>query len=254
MRKKLIQFLCTSAMFAGILNSYGQSFDDAIDRKENPIRFSDAVQWSLRYTDAHGRYTIGERGWTGNILLRFDESENENTSYHMENSLIGDLIYRIIHYKTPSYNEQAFGSGILGWHQFYIDGIKKDRLILSAGPSFGDYLFGSERIDTVPQVLEPNGYLFYCGPAFRASYLITNGFFIDGFFRYDIGFKLMGRDDAEDLKGYPKPHFITIGGAIYHKSHLFANVRLIRMVDRGDNNDAATRFDLSLGIWTTIGS
>jgi hypothetical protein len=77
--------------------------------------------------------------------------------------------------------------------------------------------------------------------------------FIDAFFRYDVSFKAMGRDDAEDLKGdYPKAHFLTLGAAFYHKRHFFVNWRVIRMIDRGDNNDAATRLDWSLGLWTTI--
>ncbi len=230
-----------------------QTWDEAIDRKESPIRFSDAVQWSMRYTDVHGRYTKGEKGWTGNLLLRFDESENNNTSYHMENSLIGDFIFRIIHLKEGSKNEQAFGSGILGWHQYYLDVLHRDKLILQVGPSFGDYLFGSERIDTVPNVLEPNGYLFYLGPAFRGSYLLSKSMFVDAFLRYDLSVKAMGRGDDENLKGdYPSAHFLTLGAAFYHKRHFFVNWRLIRMIDRGDNNDAATRLDWSIGLWTTI--
>ncbi len=46
--------LCTLSVFS-------QTWDDVIDKRESPIRFSDAVQWALRYTDVHGRYTVGEK-------------------------------------------------------------------------------------------------------------------------------------------------------------------------------------------------
>ncbi|MEY3399293.1 MAG: hypothetical protein RL220_1887 [Bacteroidota bacterium] len=240
----VFSFLC--------LWSNAQSFDDAIDRKESPIRFSDAVHFQLRYTDVGGRYSIGEKGWTGNVTCRFDEWDNISGGYHYENTLVGDLIYRIAHYKRPSTGEQAFSSGIVGWHQMYFDVMKKDRLIISPGISYGDLMFGSEREDTIPQFLEPNGYYFIAGPALRTSVLLTNGLFVDGFIRYDVGMKLKGRDDYEDIKGYPKPHFLTLMGAIYHKSHLFASARVVQMFDRGDNNDSATRVDISFGIWATI--
>lgn len=143
--------------------------------------------------------------------------------------------------------EQAYGSGFFGWHQGYWNVVSTDRLLISPGITFGDYIFGSKRADGVMR--EPQGYYFHLGPAFKATYVVTNQLWVDGYVHYDIGFKA-GKGTGEHVKGYPKPHFLNIGGTINHiPTKLFGAIRVNTLIDRGVNADAGSRLDISAGFY-----
>lgn len=236
-------------MLGSVGQGVAQSFSALEDGKGNNVYDTRALHVFLRYTNVSGRHTATVSGLTANVSLRYDKYGKGETSWHFENPTLGDFIHVLFKLdKISSDNEQSFSSGFLGWHQIYFNVVAKDKLILSPGISLGDIIFGSERLTSSPSVLEPNGYYLNLGPAFKASYLINQDMWVDGFFRYDIGFKVgKPSGDYQNIDDYEKPHFVTVGANLHHKSRLFGGVRLMKMIDRGANNDSASRLDISAG-------
>lgn len=232
--------------------SYAQSFENLENRQgDNPFAYN-GFHLFLRYTHVSPKYTESYGGFTINGSYRNDYYNKWEPSYHFENPTLGDLIYLLFNIKKMDNRatEQAYGSGFLGWHQIYLNAVAQERLLVSPGISFGDYIFGSKRAAPAsPRTLEPAGYYLHVGPALKVSYLLSERYWVDGYFRYDIGFKVGNpSSDFLEIKDYEKPHFITLGGQIHSvKSRLFAGLRMNTLLDRGINKDRATRIDLSLG-------
>jgi hypothetical protein len=231
---------------------YGQSFENLENRQgDNPFAYN-GFHVFLRYTHVSAKYTESYGGMTVNVSYRNDYYNQWEPSWHFENPTLGDLIYLL--FNTEEMNgratEQAYGSGFLGWHQVYLNAVAKPNLLLSPGLSFGDYIFGSKRAATNnPRTLDPAGYFLHLGPAFKVSYLLNEKYWVDGFFNYDIGFKVGSpSQDYQEVKGYEKPHFLNLGGEIHSvKTRLFGGARLNTLIDRGSSKDAATRLDFSVG-------
>ena len=241
-------FACLTAflLLAGFA-SRAQSFDELTNRNgDNP--FTDrGLQFFVRYTGVNCKYTESYGGFTGNMSYRIDRLEKGEMSYHFENPTLGDLLWMLVNLKkwNALENPQAYGSGFFGWHEVYWNVVSKDRILLSPGLSVGDYIYSSGGSRN------PSGYFFHIGPAFKTSYVINNDFWVDGIFRYDVGFRVGKPTGNEDVsgEGYPKPHFVTVSGTLNHApSRLFTNIRINTLIDRGVYKDAGVRLDWSVGM------
>lgn len=134
--------------------------------------------------------------------------------------------------------------------QFKLGYLYGVRLNIAPGISFGDYLYSTGRRDVGPKnVLEPFGWYLYAGGALRVSQMINNNFWIDLEGRYDRGLVVTKRaiENSVPIEGYPKPDFTAFTLTVNHTSRLFASVRAVSVIDKGDNKDRATRVDVSLG-------
>jgi hypothetical protein len=238
----LMALLCLSAF---VLNA--QSFEELTNRNGDNGFTDRGLHFFVRYTGVNCKYTESYGGFTVNGSYRIDRLEKGEVSYHFENPTLGDLLWMLFNLKkwNALENPQAYGSGFFGWHEVYWNVVSKDRILLSPGISFGDYIYSSGGSRN------PSGYFFHIGPAFKTSYVINNDFWVDGIFRYDIGFKAGKRSENVDSEGnsYPKPHFVTVSGTLNHApSRLFTNIRINTLIDRGSNKDAGVRLDWSLGM------
>jgi hypothetical protein len=229
-----------------------QSFETLENRQgDNPFAYN-GFHVFVRYTHVSPKYTEAYGGFTINGSYRNDYYNKWEPSYHFENPTLGDLIFLLFNIKKMDgrATEQAYGSGFLGWHQLYFNAVAHDRLLISPGISFGDYIFASKRAATSsPRTLDPAGYFLHVGPALKVSYVLNERYWVDGYFRYDIAKQVSKpSQDYQSINGYPKPHFVTLGGQIHSvKSRLFAGLRMNTLIDRGVNKDRATRLDLSVG-------
>ena len=252
MKTPHILFLLAALCLGGFI-AKAQSFDDLTNRNGDNGFTDRGLQFFIRYTGVNAKYTEAYGGFTINGNLRIDRIEKGEMSYHFENPTLGDLFWMLFNLKKWNAREtdQAFGSGFFGWHECYWNVVAKDRILLSPGVSFGDYIYAStRRASESPRTRDPAGYFFHIGPAFKTSYVINNDFWVDGILRYDIGFRA-GKAGADyvEIEGYPKPHFLTLSGTLNHvPTRLFTNLRVNQLIDRGPNKDSATRFDFSFGM------
>jgi hypothetical protein len=230
-----------------------QSFLDIKDKKDRSLYEDNWFNIMVRYTHVGGKYTEKLGGFTGNVSLRNAKVAKGKMSWYYENPTLGDLIWKVANIKRTSKEEQAFGSGFLGWLHGYYNVVSTDKLILAPGLSLGDYIFGSERDlgGATSTRYEPYGYYFAAGPAFKTSYLLNKDFWVDGTFNWDFAltkFKkgYSGAGYVQD-DGYPNPMFVSLHVTLYHKSKFFLSVRGYQMIDLGKYNDSAQRWDVSVG-------
>jgi hypothetical protein len=152
--------------------------------------------------------------------------------------------------KNSNGAEQAFGSGFFGWHQVTWNAVAQDKLLISPGMSFGDYIFSSKRPGGT--VLEPSGYYFYIGPSLMATKMLGDSFWVNVTTRYDITGRASGKPappagQTDDVK-YKNPRFFGLGATINHVgTHLCGTINYLKMIDRGSSNDSASRIDISVG-------
>lgn len=248
-RLALIACLSTSGAMA-------QNFESLNNKRgENAFLWND-FEVMIRRTQVSGKYTESFGGTTFNFKWRSETYQKGGMRWHFENSTLGDMMFVLARLLkgddvTVRSTEQSFGGGFLGWHQVYGNVIATDKVLLSAGASFGDYIFGSKRLagTSDPQTLEPNGYYLHLGPAIMATTVVGNSMWVDGYLHYDIGFKVTHPGGAyQDVKGYPRPGFLNAGANVHHAAtRLFGGLRVNHMIDRGSSNDAATRLDVSFG-------
>ena len=203
----------------------------------------------LRYTSVGGKYTTAVGGITANFSYRIERSGKGEFSYNLENPIIGDLIWSILNGGVNNANEQAFSGGIMGWHKFHWNLVATKRLLIAPGFSFGDYIYGSERVGSAPNVLEPNGYYITAGPSLKANYVATKSLWLDCVVGVDFSFAKLNSSGAryQSIDGYPKPAFAQIAVNVHHTSRFCGGIRLAQAIDRGSNNDSATRLDISCG-------
>jgi hypothetical protein len=252
--KLALIFLATVA----ISSVNAQSFADLESRKGKNA-FSD-WNWELmiRRTQVNTKYTVDYGGTTFNMKFRFEDYEKGGNRWHFENPTLGDMLWvvgRLINgkemaNKSANGAEQAFGSGFFGWHQVTWNTVAQDRLLVSPGMSFGDYIFASKRPGGA--TLEPAGYYFHIGPSLMVTPLVTDNIWIDIHARYDItgraGKGMANDPDAAAAGKYKNPHFIGLGAAVRHAgSHLSLTANYTKMIDRGANKDSASRVDVSVG-------
>ena len=205
------------------------------------------------YDDAYGGNTINF-AWCGNKF------EKGRARIRIENPTLGDAIFllaRTINGKpltTESGLEYAHGAGFMGWYQVYKNLVVKEKMIFSFGGSFGDYIFGMERFsgsgsNTI--TLDPAGYFFAGGPAMILGFSIGNGLMLDTYLNYDLSFAKVKyeRPGYTPVAGYPKPHFLTLGADITHKSGLWFGFKMNSVVDLGDVNAKSRRMDISIGYY-----
>ncbi|HMJ71176.1 MAG TPA: hypothetical protein VK508_19885 [Cyclobacteriaceae bacterium] len=218
------------------------------------------LDWSwelmVRRTQVNTKYTIDYGGTTFTMKFRADDYEKGGMRWHFENPTLGDLIWvlaRTVRGKEmPNQNsngaEQAFGSGFIGWHNVTWNAVAQDRLLISPGMSFGDYIFASQRAGGI--TMDPAGYYFHVGPSLMVTPMVTDNIWIDIYARYDITGKAGGMTNtASPTEGkYKNPNFFGLGASLKHKSsHLCFTTNYTKMIDRGANKDSASRVDISLG-------
>jgi hypothetical protein len=236
---------------------YGQGFAN-LETGRGKNAFSE-WNWELmiRRTQVNTKYTIDYGGTTFNMKFRFEDYEQGASRWHFENPTLGDMLWVVgrmlngkeLANKSANGAEQAFGSGFFGWHQVTWNVVAQDRLLISPGMSFGDYIFTSKRPGGT--VLEPSGYYFHIGPSVMATQMIGDSFWVNVTTRYDLAGRAAGKPapqpGAEDVK-YKNPHFLGLGATINHVgTHLAGTINYTKMIDRGANKDSASRFDISIG-------
>lgn len=236
-----------------------QSFEQLSNRRgDNPFTDND-IELFIRRTQVSGKYTTAFGGTTFNFRGRFEHYEKGRGRYYIENPSIGDFLFVIGRLLKGDdvmvrADEQAYGGGFFGWHQLYGNVVATDKMLVSVGASFGDYIFATKRA-TAPaghtqRILDPAGYFFHLGPAVRVSHMIGNSFWIDGYLHPDFGFKASSPSAEYEPSPtkYPRPIFLNIGTDIHHAStRLFFAFRYNHLIDRGSSKDAATRLDISFG-------
>lgn len=243
-------------LFLSSLAVQAQSFEALENNRGDNAFISNWIHPMVRLTSVSPKYTGSYSGFTINVSFHKNDYDKWSWRYDFENPTLGDMIYLLfnINKEDKIEGEQAFSSGFLGWHQTYINVVATDRLLIGPGLSFGDYIFASDREQASAahnnaHILDPAGYFLHVGPAVKASYVITNSMWIDAFATYDIGFQV-GKPSADyyATKNYPRPGFLNIGGKIHHaKLRMFGSARITQLMDSGENEDSATRLDISLG-------
>jgi hypothetical protein len=234
---------------------FAQSFENMPETRKGKNPFVH-FNWELylRRTDVTSKITPSYGGLTFNAAFRFDAFEKGDYRWHFENPTLGDMIWVIgatIKGKKMTNDDgsdQAFGSGFFGWHKVTWNVVAQDKLLISPGISFGDYIFATRRPGGT--TLDPAGYFFSAGPSLLVSKLFTETLWLDAFVRYDLttrAGKPSGAYTATD--GAKKPHFLGVGASLKHgKSHLVGGVNYTHLIDRSGNKDAASRIDVSVGV------
>jgi len=234
---------------------FAQSFENMPETRKGKNPFVH-FNWELylRRTDVNAKFTPAYGGFTFNAAFRFDAFEKGNYRWHFENPTLGDMIFvvgRTIKGKKMTNDDgsdQAFGSGFFGWHKVTWNVVAQDKLLVSPGISFGDYIFASKRPGGA--TLDPAGYFFYAGPSLLVSKLFTETLWLDAFVRYDVTARAGKPSSAyTPTEGARKPHFLGLGASLKHgKSHLVGGVNYTHLIDRSGNKDAASRIDVSVGL------
>ena len=239
-----------------------QSFSTLTRRSKNPFT-DDMYKVYARVTTVNSKFTPSYTGFTFNFGVSSNEYQLGGHRIRYENPTIGDLIQGIprwlkdlkaikndeqTHVTVNKWDDHAHGGGILGWFQWYINAVSKDRFLLSPGISLGDYMYGSRYVKSIGEDKkdqDPYGYFFAAGPAIMASYVVSKSCWVDAYVNYDLMFAKVKNRGTE---GYPNPHFLTVGADFHTTSKFFGGVRLNKLKDRGDNKDGSARLDISAGI------
>jgi hypothetical protein len=226
-----------------------QDFEGLQDKNNVNVFLKRRMNIFIRYTSLGGKYTKTYDGFTANFSYRNEGAGKGEFSYNFENPVIGDLLWAILHGGVNNSNEQAFSAGFIGWHKFHWNVVAGNRILIAPGFSFGDYIFGSERIGVSPNVLEPNGYYLSAGPSLKANYVATKNIWFDCIVGTDFSFAKKDNTNAnyQTVDGYPKPRFFQFTINAYHTSRFNGGLRYAQAIDKGDNKDKATRLDISFG-------
>ncbi|WP_290799163.1 hypothetical protein [Flavihumibacter sp. UBA7668] len=245
------------------LPNYAQEFAKFRNKKkQNPF----INQWFLvyvRFTSTDGKYVDPQTYPSIGFSIRDDSYKKKGLRWRFDHPSLSDLIYLLAtdgpalwnNKKAPSSKrttELTFGSGLIGWHQVYINAISRPRMLVSPGVSFGDYLFASKRVrvNGNPRIYDPAGYYLTLGPSVMVTKGVHKKAWLDLSGAVDISLVKV-TDPSTNYKetpGYPKPVFATFAAQLNTTQRLFAGVRLVRMLDTGVEKDKAGRFDFSLGL------
>lgn len=224
-----------------------------------PSKFEDKtfkIFW--RATSVKPRHDFSYGGWTFNIGVERNERDKWGKRVRYENPTLGDMfvvLARTIQgktLKTESGLEHSFGSGFLGWLQYYSNAYVSEKLIISPGISLGDYIYALQHFNDAGGVttLDPAGYFFHAGPGVMVTYLVGGDFWLTGYLNYDIPYYKAPYSSATytPLDGYKHPHFLTLGVDLNHRSPLYVGLRMNQAMDRGGHKSNAKRFDISVGV------
>ena len=237
-----------------------QSFENMPEtrRGKNPfVNFS--WEFYIRRTQVSSAFVPSYGGTTFNFKFRADSFEKGDWRYHFENPTLGDLFFMMGKYfKGKSTNSQgselAFGSGFFGWHQIYWNVVAQDKLLICPGLSMGDYIFSSRRATSPTNndthITDPAGYFFHVGPALMVTKLVGETLWVNAYTRYDLTTRA-GKPgmDYTGVSGYKNPNFFALGASVQHgRSHLCGGINYTHMIDRGGNQDSASRIDVSVGL------
>ena len=247
-----MKYLSLLILYVAATELSAQTFSDLNDKKDRNLYDNYSVQAFLRYTNFSDPYVETVSGTTVNMSVRGVSGYGKgDVSVNFENPTLGDLIYALLNYKKLSSStvNKSFGSGFLGWIQVYFNAVVLKRLIIAPGFSVGDYIFGIQQPKLQePNILEPNGYYFHLGPAVKASYVVSNNLWLEGYVHNDIGFRAGNPGGVyQNIDGYKKPYFFNVGATAYHTSRFFGGFRMCKLIDRGVNDIKATRLDISAG-------
>lgn len=234
-----------------------QSFEQLENRRGDNAFLENTWELYLRRTQVTAKYTFNYGGTTINMKYRVDSYDKGGFRWHFENPTLGDMIFVLAQTirgtEKKQAGSQAFGSGFFGWHQMYWNAVAKDRLLVSPGMSFGDYIFGSER-PTIPagfttSTIDPAGYYFHVGPALMVTQIVGDKLWMNVYTRYDITGRASGpSQNYTHTDGYKNPNFFALGASVQHAtSRLCGGINFTKMIDRGPHNDSASRFDISFG-------
>ncbi|MBC8053404.1 MAG: hypothetical protein H7Y13_10095 [Sphingobacteriaceae bacterium] len=239
--------------------SEAQTFASLQKKSGNNPMTVDMFKLYVRQTSVSTKYNGNYGGLTINIGLRDDNFKKWQKRMRYENPTLGDFFYGIPkavrdvkkvvndeqdQIKANTGSDHGHGGGFFGWMQYYVNIVAKDRLLISPGVSFGDYIYGSQTKDAYNFRQDPYGYFLTAGPSVMASYLINKKMWVDGYATYDISYLKAENGDNP----YPKPTFLTVGADLYTTSKLFGGIRLNTLQDKGSNKDKSTRIDFSIGI------
>ncbi len=237
--------------------SNAQSFADLKKKSGNNPMTVDMFKLYARHTSLSTKYNGNYGGLTINIGLRDDNYQKGEHRIRYENPTLGDFFYaipkaardvkKIVNDQAVEENkgaDHAHGGGFFGWMQYYVNVKATDRLLISPGISFGDYIYGTQTKDAYNFRQDPYGYFLTAGPSLLGTYLITNKMWVDGYVTYDFAYLKAQNGDNK----YPKPQFLTIGVDLYTTSKLFGGIRVNTLRDSGANKDKSTRIDISAGI------
>jgi len=237
-----------------------QSFENMPETRKGKNPFVH-FNWELylRRTQVSSAFVPSYGGTTFNAKFRLDAFEKGDWRWHFENPTLGDMFWvvgRLIKGKKTTNDdgsEQSFGSGFFGWHQVYWNVVAQEKLLISPGISFGDYIFATQRAagttNSDKTILDPAGYFFHAGPSLMVTKLFSETLWVNAYTRYDLTTRA-GKLSANYLEtpGYKKPHFFALGASVQHgKSHLCGGINYTHMIDRGANKDSASRIDVSVG-------
>ncbi len=238
-----------------------QSFENMPETRKGKNPFVH-FNWELylRHTSVSSKFVQSYGGNTFNVKFRADAFEKGDWRYHFENPTLGDLFYMVGSYFKKKNNtaadkgDMAFGSGFFGWHQITWNVVAQEKLLVSPGISFGDYIFSSRRVTSPSNndthITDPAGYYFHLGPSLLVSKLFTETLWVDAFVRYDLTTRA-GKPSADytGIAGYKNPHFFGLGASVKHgRSHLVGGINYTHLIDRGSSKDAASRLDISVGL------
>jgi hypothetical protein len=235
-------------------NLHAQTFDDLQNGRGDNSFLENGIEVYIRRTQVNPKLTPNYGGTTFNLKYRGEDYTKGAMRWHFENPTLGDMLFVIARLlkgddTTNGQNgaSQAFGSGFFGWHQVYWNAVAKDRLLISPGVSFGDYIFATQPAGGT--TLEPGGYFFHVGPSLMATKVLGDKFWLNVYSRYDLTGRAGKSSGADASTGkYKRPHFIGLGTSIQHAgTRLCGGINYTQMIDRGANNDSATRIDISFG-------
>jgi hypothetical protein len=234
---------------------HAQSFDNLENGRGDNSFLENGLEVYIRRTQVDAKFTPSYGGTTFNIKYRGEDYVKGGRRWHFENPTLGDMLFvvgRLLKGGDTNIGkngeEQAFGSGFFGWHQVYWNAVAKDRLLVSPGISFGDYIFSTRRAGGV--TLEPSGYFFHVGPSLMVTQILGDKFWLNVYSRYDLTGRASGApaNDGTTTGKYKRPHFLGLGTSIQHAgTRLCGGINYTQMIDRGANNDSAKRIDISFG-------
>lgn len=247
--------------------AYSQSFSDLKNSKGNNPMDKRSFKLFARYTSVSSKHNGSYGSPTINIGLKTDNHGQWQKRFRYENPTLGDLLLGVpsairdikairdddaTTITTHKWDNHAHGGGIVGWFQYYLNVIARDKFIISPGVSFGDYIYTSKQTTgtMAGKIADPAGYFLDIGPAVMASYLLGEKLWIDGYINYDISvYRVSGPSaDYNETPGYNKPHFLTIGADLNTSKRWFGGFRINRLIDKGKYGDRSSRVDIFIGM------